>query len=101
MPRLPIGQTIMTAATNAPIGPCPRNPGQRAAVNGRCGVRSVRVRACHSRVRVSVPQSLLTVWQTSMLGLPALADVATAVPGALIPARPATRLTTAEVLRSE
>jgi putative ABC transport system permease protein len=51
--------------------------------------------------QVNIPESLLTVWQAPMTVLLALAGVAIAGLGALLPARAAARLTIAEVLRTE
>lgn len=50
---------------------------------------------------VRLPEFLLTVWQPATLALLALAGVAIAVLGALVPARAAARLTIAEVLHNE
>lgn len=51
--------------------------------------------------RVDLPSSIIDVWNTPMLGLLALAGVAIAALGALVPAGSAARLTIAEVLHSE
>jgi putative ABC transport system permease protein len=50
---------------------------------------------------VDVPNSMLDVWHAPLLAQLALAGLAIAVLGALIPARSAARLTIAQVLRSE
>lgn len=52
-------------------------------------------------VQVTIPASLLAVWQLPVLGLLTLAGVIIAVLGALIPARAGARLTIAEVLHNE
>ena len=54
-----------------------------------------------SAAGVDIPHSMLDVWHAPRLALLALAGVAIAVLGALIPARWAARLTIAQVLRSE
>ncbi|RZU76393.1 hypothetical protein EV384_5045 [Micromonospora kangleipakensis] len=51
--------------------------------------------------RVSIPSSVLDVWQAPTLALMALAGVVIALLGALVPARRAARLTIAEVLHNE
>jgi putative ABC transport system permease protein len=50
---------------------------------------------------VDLPSSIINVWNAPMLGLLALAGVAIAVLGTLVPAGAAARLTIAEVLHSE
>ena len=54
-----------------------------------------------SAAGVDIPSSMLNVWHAPQLALPAVAGVAIAALGALIPARWAARLTIAQVLRSE
>jgi putative ABC transport system permease protein len=50
---------------------------------------------------VNIPEPLLTVWRAPMTVVLALAGVAIAGLGALLPAHAAARLTIAEVLRTE
>jgi putative ABC transport system permease protein len=51
--------------------------------------------------QIDLPDSIVNVWNAPMLGLLALAGVAIAVLGALIPAGSAARLTIAQVLHNE
>jgi hypothetical protein len=57
--------------------------------------------AAADAAQVSLPQSVLDVWQVPLLLLMGLAGVVIAMLGALVPARGAARLRIAEVLRSE
>jgi len=57
--------------------------------------------AAAESARVAIPQSVMDIWYAPTLAVLALAGVAIALLGALVPARGAARLPIAEVLHNE